>query len=49
MFRLFEITYSLSLLNYIKITQYFIDSNYRCAPLNYVNTKALLLIVRYNS
>ena len=39
----------MSLLNNIKITQYFIDSTYRCVPLNYVNTKALLLIVGYNS
>ena len=34
MFRLFGTKYSLSLLNNIKITQYFIDSTYTCVPLN---------------
>ena len=40
---------NLSLLNDVKITQYFIGSTYECIPLNYINTKALLLIVGYNS
>ena len=49
MFRLFGTKYSLNLLNDDKIIQYFIDSTYRCVPLNYINTKSLLLIVGYNS
>ena len=40
---------NLSLLNDVKITQYFIGSTYECISLNYINTKALLLIVGYNS
>ena len=49
MYRLFGTKFSLSLLNDDKIIQYFIDSTYRCVPLNYLNTKALLLIAGYNS
>ena len=49
MYRLFGTKYSLSLLDDVKITQYFIGSTYGCIPLNYKNTKALLLIVGYNS
>ena len=51
MFRLFWFwtKYSLNLLNDDKIIQYFIDNTYRCVPLNYINTKSLLLIVGYNS
>ena len=40
---------NLSLLNDVKITQYFIGSTYGWISLNYKNTKALLLIVGYNS
>ena len=43
-----KIICSLSLLNDVKITQYFIDSTYECIPLNYKNIKALLLIIGYN-
>ena len=49
MYRLFGTKYSLSLLNDVKITQYFIGSTYGWISLNYKNTKALLLIVGYNS
>lgn len=35
----------MGLLNNEKITQYFIDSTYRCVHLNYVNTIVLLLII----
>ena len=49
MFRLFGAKESLKLLKDEKSTQFFIDSTYRCVPSNYNNTKALLLIVCYNS
>ena len=49
MYRLFGTKESLKLLKEEKSTQFFIDSTYRCVPSNYNNTKALLLIVCYNS
>jgi len=49
MYRLFGIKESLKLIKEEKNTQFFKVSTYRCGPSNYNNTKALLLIVCYNS
>jgi len=49
MYRLFGIKESLKLIKEEKNTQFFKVSTYRCVPSNYNNTKALLLIVCYNS
>ena len=49
MYRLFGTKESLKLIKEEKSTQFFKDSTYRCVPSDYNNTKALLLIVCYNS
>ena len=48
-FRIFGTDESLKLLSSKHISQYFIDSTYRCLPINQKNIKALVLLIGYNT